>query len=94
MVKLFKYTAILEGISFLALFANMLLIKPSNLTLYKIILFPLGMTHGLLFISYIVLALLITKAQNWDIKTLFLVLIASLLPFATFFVEKKFLKNV
>ena len=52
MVKLFKYTAILEGVSFLALFANMLLIKPSNLTLYKIILFPLGMTHGLLFISY------------------------------------------
>ena len=94
MVKLFKYTAILEGVSFLALFANMLLIKPSNLTLYKIILFPLSMTHGLLFISYIVLALLITKAQNWDIKTLFLVLIASLLPFATFFVEKKFLKNV
>ena len=94
MVKLFKYTAILEGISFLALFANMLLIKPSNLTLYKIILFPLGMTHGLLFIGYIVLALLIKKVQNWDIKTLFLVLIASLLPFATFFVEKKYLKNV
>ena len=94
MVKLFKYTAILEGVSFLALFANMLLIKPSNLTLYKTILFPLGMAHGFLFIGYIVFALLITKAQNWNIKTLFLVLVASLLPFATFFVEKKFLKNV
>lgn len=94
MVKLFKYTAILEGISFLALFANMLLIKPSNLTLYKTFLYPIGMTHGVLFIGYVILAVLIKKSQNWDFKTLFFVLSASLLPLATFFVEKKFLKNV
>lgn len=94
MVKLFKFTAILEGISFLALFANMLLIKPSNLTLYKILLYPIGLTHGVLFIGYVILAIYIKKSQNWDLKTLFFVLSASLLPFATFFVEKKYLKNV
>jgi integral membrane protein len=94
MVKLFKYTAILEGISFLALFANMLLIKPSNLTLYKTFLYPIGMTHGVLFISYVILAVLIKKSQNWDFKTLFFVLSASLLPLATFFVEKKYVRNV
>lgn len=94
MVKLFKYTAILEGISFLALFANMLLIKPSNFTLYKIFLYPIGMTHGVLFIGYVVLAVLIKKSQDWDFKTLLFVLSASLLPLATFFVEKKFLRNV
>ncbi len=35
MVKIFKNIAILEGISYLVLFANMLLIKPNNLELYK-----------------------------------------------------------
>ncbi len=93
MVKLFKYVAILEGISYLVLFSNLLFIKPSNLVLYKTLLYPIGLTHGVLFIGYVLLALLITKTQNWNFQTLIFVLIASLLPFATFFVERKYLKN-
>jgi integral membrane protein len=90
MVKIFKSVAILEGISYLVLFANMLLIKPNNMELYKTLLYPIGMSHGVLFIGYVVLALLITKSQKWSIGTLSIVLIASLLPLATFFVEKKY----
>lgn len=92
MVKVFKITAILEGISYLVLFANMLLVKPNNLPLYKSLLYPIGMTHGVLFIGYVLLALLITKSQKWNFGTLSIVLIASLLPFATFYVEKKYVK--
>lgn len=91
MVKLFKNIAILEGISYLVLFANMLIIKPTNLVLYKTFLYPIGMTHGVLFIGYVLLALLITKSQKWSFGTLLIVLIASLLPLATFFVERKYL---
>ncbi len=91
MVKLFKNIAILEGISYLVLFANMLIIKPTNLELYKTFLYPIGMTHGVLFIGYVALALLITKSQKWSFGTLLIVLIASLLPLATFFVERKYL---
>jgi integral membrane protein len=94
MVKLFKYTAILEGISFLVLLVNMIFIKPTNFVLYKTLLNPIGYSHGILFIGYVVLAVLIKKSQDWDFKTLFFVLSASLLPLATFFVEKKFLRNV
>lgn len=93
MTKLFKIIAILEGISYLVLFSNMLFIKPNNFELYKTLLYPIGMTHGLLFIAYVLLAFLIKKSQNWDFKTLIIVLVASLLPFATFFIEKKYLKN-
>ena len=94
MLKSFKTIAILEGISYLILFFNMLLIKPSNIELYKTLLFPIGMTHGILFIGYVLLTLLLIKSQKWDVKTTFYILLASLLPFATFFVEKKYLKNV
>ena len=93
MVRIFKNIAILEGISYLVLFANMLLIKPTNLALYKTFLYPIGMTHGILFIGYVLLAVLIKNTQKWSFGTLSIVLIASLLPFATFFVEKKYLKN-
>ena len=91
MVKIFKNIAILEGISYLVLFANMLLVKPTNLALYKSFLYPIGMTHGILFVGYVALALFIMKSQKWSFKTLSIVLIASLLPLATFFVERKYL---
>jgi integral membrane protein len=94
MVRIFKNVAILEGISYLVLFANMLFIKPTNIELYKTLLYPIGMTHGILFIAYVLLAVLLKKSQEWDFKVLLIVLAASLLPFATFFVEKKYLKNV
>ena len=93
MLKIFKITAILEGISYLALFSNMLFIKPTNLDLYKSLLFPIGMSHGLLFVAYVLLAILLKSAQKWDFKTFMLILIASVIPFGTFYVEYKYLKN-
>lgn len=93
MIKIFKYIALAEGTSYLILFFNMLFIKHSNPELYKTLLFPFGMTHGLLFVSYILLAFSIKKQQDWSTKDIAAVQIASLLPFATFYVEKKYLKN-
>jgi integral membrane protein len=93
MTKLFKFTAIAEGISYLVLFFNMLVIKPTNLDLYKTLLFPIGMAHGVLFIGYVILAFVIYNSQKWSLKELAIVQLASLLPFATFYVEKKYVKN-
>jgi integral membrane protein len=94
MLKIFKITAILEGISYLVLFSNMLFIKPTNFSLYKTLLYPIGMSHGILFIGYIILAILLKKSQKWNFKTFSLILIASLTPLGTFYVDKKYLKNV
>lgn len=94
MNKIFKFTAILEGISYILLFSNMLFIKTSNPDLYHELLYPIGMSHGLLFIAYILLAILLRKAQKWNYLDLGIILLASLLPFATFFIEKRYLKNV
>lgn len=92
MIKLFKITAILEGISYLLLFANMFITKKIDFDLYKAILYPLGMAHGLLFIGYLVLAILVKNQQQWSIKSFLLVCLASLIPFGTFYIEKKYIK--
>ena len=92
MVKIFKAIAILEGISYLALFSNMLLIKPNNFELYHQLLYPIGMSHGILFIGYVLIAIVIRKSQNWNLKNLGIVLLGSLLPFATFYIERKYIK--
>jgi integral membrane protein len=93
MLRIFKNIAILEGISYLVLFANMLLIKPSNIDLYKSLLYPIGMTHGILFMGYVLFTGLLIKSQEWNSKTSLIILGASLLPFATFYIEKKYLRN-
>ncbi len=93
MLKLFKIVAILEGISYLALFGNMLIIKPTNPELYKTLLFPIGMAHGILFIGYIILSIMLKVEENWDWKKFLIIAIASVIPFGTFYVEKKYLSN-
>jgi integral membrane protein len=93
MLKIFKIIAILEGISYLTLFSNMLFIKPSNFDLYKTLLYPIGMSHGILFIGYILLAVLLVKSQKWNLKTFGIILVASLIPLGTFYIDKKYLKN-
>ena len=94
MLKIFKITAILEGISYLALFSTMLFIKPSNVELYHTLLYPIGMSHGILFIGYILLAFVVKNSQKWSLKDFAIVLVASLVPFGTFYVDRKYLKNV
>jgi integral membrane protein len=93
MLKSFKIIAILEGISYLVLFSNMLFIKPNDFILYHKLLYPIGMSHGILFIGYVALAIVLKKSQHWNLLSLGIILLASLLPFATFFIEKKYLKN-
>ena len=93
MTKIFKFTAISEGISYIVLLINMLFVKPSNIELYKSLLFPIGMTHGILFMAYIYLAFMIKDKQNWSLKDLFIVILGSIVPFGTFYVEKKYVVN-
>ncbi len=92
MLKTFRVVGILEGISYLALFFNMLVIKPMDAGLYEVFLFPVGMAHGILFIVYVILAVLLKLKLGWSFKKFFLIFIASLLPFGTFYSERKWLK--
>ena len=93
MIKFFKFIAIAEGFSYLILLVNMLFIKNNNLELYKSLLFPIGMSHGLLFIIYLYLSFFIKNKFNWAIKDLLVVILGSLIPFGAFYIEKKYLKN-
>ncbi|MGB5435817.1 MAG: DUF3817 domain-containing protein [Maribacter sp.] len=91
MLRTFRYTAILEGISYLALFAISMPLKylaelgePNKY---------IGYAHGFLFIVYIVLAVLLTKKYQWGLKRFGVLFLASLLPFATFYIDKKYLRD-
>ena len=91
MKTFFRVVSFLEGTSYLLLLFIAVPIKywmndPQYVKL-------LGMPHGLLFVAYIVLAFLIKPELKWNTKTFGIVLLASILPFGTFYVDNKYLSN-
>ncbi len=87
----FRIVAFLEGISYILLLFIAVPIKyfgndPQYVKL-------LGMPHGVLFIAYIILAIILGSKLKWQTKTLLFILAASIIPFGTFYVDKKFLKS-
>lgn len=91
MLRFFKIIAFLEGISLLLLFFFAMPLKYwFENPLY---IRPIGMAHGLLFIGYIIIALMLKFEESWNVKKFGIVAIASVVPFGTFYIEKKYLRN-
>ncbi|MGX1930686.1 DUF3817 domain-containing protein [Flagellimonas sp. 2504JD4-2] len=91
MLRLFRYTAILEGISYLLLFGFTMPLK-----YWADILEPnklVGYVHGGLFIAYVLIAVVFCWQRKWSIKRFIVLFAASLLPFGTFYADKKYLKG-
>lgn len=91
MIKLFKYVAIVEGLSFLIILAITMPLKymydmpmPNKVA---------GMLHGVLFIAYVYGVFLVKDKLKWSTKEVFIALLASIIPFGTFYVDKKMLNK-
>ena len=90
-INIFRIVAFLEGVSYLLLLfiatpIKYLLDDPQYVKL-------LGMPHGLLFMGYIILAFMIRKEMNWTSKQFKIVLLASIIPFGTFYIDRTYLKT-
>ena len=55
--------------------------------------FYIGMAHGLLFLFYCALGLSCAIQHQWKIGFSVMVFLASLIPFGTFYLEAKYLKE-
>ena len=91
MKNIFRVVSFLEGISYLLLMSLGLNYKyalndPSYVKMF-------GMPHGVLFMLYIILAIMLKKEMNWSIKDLGIVLLCSIIPFGTFYMDYKYLKK-
>jgi len=87
----FRVVSILEGLSYILLLFIAVPIKyiGGDETYVKMF----GMPHGVLFVAYIFMAYLLKKEIGWDKKTYYIVLLASIIPFGTFYIDKKYLRN-
>ncbi|MFI1743983.1 DUF3817 domain-containing protein [Thalassobellus sediminis] len=89
-LNIFRIVAFLEGVSYILLLfiatpIKYLLHEPKYVKL-------LGMPHGILFIGYIILAFMIKSELGWTKKEFWSVLLAAIIPFGTFYIDRKYLK--
>ena len=84
----FRTVAFLEGISYILLITIGLYFKYqlNDESYVKL----LGMPHGVLFVLYIITAYLLREDESWDAKDFRIVLLASLIPFGTFYIDRKY----
>lgn len=89
-MKLFRIIALLEGLSYILLLFVAVPIKYSlgDPTYVKL----LGMPHGILFVAYIGFAFYFKQDKYWNMKAFAIILIASVVPFGAFYVDKKYLR--
>ena len=90
LLRAFRYVAILEGISYL-LFGLTMPLK----YVYEIMEpnYYVGMAHGMLFLLYCVLGLSCAIKYKWKFGFSVMVFLASLVPFGTFYLEARYLKE-
>jgi len=91
MIGTLRIIGVLEGISYILLLGICMPLKyvldipePTR---------PVGMAHGLLFVAYCLLVLIVAKPKQWTFSTIFWALIASILPFGTFVADKKIFRK-
>jgi integral membrane protein len=90
-VKAFRLISSMEAISFLVLLGIAMPLKyiwdmPGMVQ-------SIGWIHGLLFVLYIIGALVMYKKFKWSLSVLAIVMVCSLLPFGPFYAERKYLPN-
>lgn len=81
MLKFFRAVSVLEGCSYLAILSVTLGFVSRDFVSI------LGMTHGVLFMLYLMLSLSASHKQQWSVVTLLLLFLASVVPFAFIPVE-------
>lgn len=91
-LKWFRATAIIEGISYIVLVFIAMPMK--YLAGMDWAVKYTGSAHGALFVLYCILLLMVWKAYNWSFKEVVIAFLLSLVPFGTFFLDKKLKKQI
>ena len=88
-LKTFRVISLLEALSFVILLLVAMPIKYilGNPELVRIV----GMAHGILFVLYILGALLLKKKLNWSNQILVVIILCSIIPLGPLYIDRKYL---
>lgn len=86
----FRMVAFLEGCSYLLFALTMPLKYYYHMPLPN---YVVGVIHGTLFLAYMLLLLRVSVLNKWTFLKMALAFVASLIPFGTFYADKKLFRK-
>ena len=86
-----RILAFVEGVSFLIILFVTMPLKYMYQSPMPNKIF--GMAHGVLFIGYVLAVIQIYLAKNWTVRKTALALLASIIPFGTFWADVKLFRS-
>jgi integral membrane protein len=91
-IRLLQITGWLEGISYLILIGIAMPLKyiAHKPEAVKIV----GMVHGILFVAYVIILLVIAYRLKWEMKKISLAFLAAFIPFGTFWADYSLFRKV
>ena len=86
MLKFFRLLSLVEGLSLITL---LLIAMPAKYQFGVDFVWPVGMTHGLLWLAFVVASLLVSHLQRWSVLVWLLALVCSVVPFGFLFLDRR-----
>ncbi|MEV6431941.1 DUF3817 domain-containing protein [Nocardia sp. NPDC051463] len=83
--KRFRFIAVLEAISWAFLIVGMVFKRLPEPVLWPVKVF--GMTHGIIFVLFVIATIVAARELGWTVKTSVLALLSSIPPFCTVLFE-------
>lgn len=81
MLRLFRMISVAEGLSYLTILCVSLGMISRDFV------FSIGLTHGVLFVGYIMLSLMVSDKLKWSVLKWLALFVAAIIPFAFIAVE-------
>ena len=78
MLNAFRLLSLIEGLSLITL---LFIAMPARYQFDVDFVWPVGMAHGVLWLAFVVVSLLVSHLQRWSIGAWLLALLCSVLPF-------------
>lgn len=86
MLNFFRLLSLIEGLSLIVL---LFIAMPAKYQFGHDFVWPVGMAHGLLWMAFVLVSLLVSHLQRWPVTGWLLALLCSVLPFGFVLLDRR-----
>jgi integral membrane protein len=86
-IRNLRYVALAEATSFIALLVATYFKVGQNTSGGKTAVSILGPIHGVIFLAYVFLTVMLRGEQGWSVKTTLFILLGAVIPFGGYYVD-------
>ena len=86
MLKSFRLLSLVEGLSLLVL---LFIAMPAKYKFGHDFVWPVGMTHGVLWLAYVLMSLVVSHLRKWSVGAWLLALLSSVVPFGFVLLDRR-----